>query len=172
MTLREEQQLMLRLLKNKSSPEGESNSTFLNKLKFQKDIIVWWRCFQFEHWLILTSKILKDNKLFEPLVLSFYEQNNISSYPAEAGEQFAKYIHNQPIHPIIKSVVALELALIKLKDLGRTDEYRIQWNQPPFHFLDALLNGHEYRLDAEGSIQYEMIVSNQVVGKMVVHALN
>lgn len=172
MTLREEQQHMLSLLKNKSSPKGLSNSTFSDKLKFQKNIIVWWRCFQFEHWLILTSKVLKDNKLFEPLVLSLYEQNNISSYPAEAGEQFVTHIHNQPIHPTIKSVAALEVALIKLKDLDHTDEYRIQWNQPPFHFLDALLHGHEYRLDAEDSTQYEMIVSNHVIGKMVVHALN
>ena len=96
MNLREEQQRMLSLLKNES-PDQVTDALLTEKLEFQRSIIVWWRCFQFEHWLILTSKLLKDQRLLESLVVKLYQHHNISSYPAEAGEQFVEYILQQPI---------------------------------------------------------------------------
>ena len=170
MNLREEQERMLSLLKNDSCDES-IDALLTEKLVFQKKIIVWWRCFQFEHWLILTSKLLKDQRLLEALVMKLYQQHNISSYPAEAGEQFVEYILRQPISSIIKSVAMLELALIKLKDPDHVNEYRIPWNTSPFPFLDALLNGGEYSLEDENNVPYEMVVSNQISGKVTVQAL-
>ena len=170
MNLREEQQRMLGLLKN-GSPGQVADPLLMEKLEFQRTIIVWWRCFQFEHWLILTSKLLKDHRLLEPFVIKLYQQHNISSYPAEAGEQFVEYILQQPISPLIKSVAMLELALIKLKDPGHLTEHRIRWNTSPFPFLDALLKGGEYSLEDENNVAYEMVVSNQISGKIMVNAL-
>ena len=170
MNLREEQQRMLGLLKN-GSPSQVDDPLLIEKLEFQRKIIVWWRCFQFEHWLILTSKLLKDQHLLEALLIKLYQHHNISSYPAEAGEQFVEYILQQPISPLVKSVAMLELALIKLKDPGYLTEHRIQWNTSPFPFLDALLKGREYSLEEENNVTYEMVVSNQISGKMMVQAL-
>ncbi len=172
MNLRDEQRHMLGLLKNERPETLATDEQLLDKLKFQKTIIVWWRGFQFEHWLILTSKILKDHKLFEPLVLSLYQNHNISSYPAEAGDQFVKHLNDQPLHPTIKSVAALELALINLKDHHNKSEYQILWNQPPFVFLDAVIKGRDYDLNNSGTAKYEMIVSNQIPGKMIIHEMN
>src|SRR5687768_927268 len=169
MNLQEEQQYMLALLKN--DPQEGIDAFLSEKLALQRKIIVWWRCFQFEHWLILTSRLLKDQRLLEPLVSKLYQQQNIPSYPAEAGEQFVEFILQQPISSAIKSVAMLELALIKLKDPEHLSEYRIQWSASPFPFLDALLKGKEYSLDDGSEFLYEMIVSNQIRGKMMVHAL-
>jgi len=170
MNLREEQQYMLGLLKNDTQDE-RIDGVLMEKLGLQRKIIVWWRCFQFEHWLILTAKLLKDQGLLESLVSNFYQQQNIPSYPAEAGEQFVEYILQQPISSLIKSAARLELALIKLKDPDHEKEYRIHWNTSPFPFLDALLKGREYVLEEEKNVSFEMVVSNQISGKMVVHAL-
>lgn len=160
---------MLSLLK---SDEREIEDAFLGeKLSLQRKIIVWWRCFQFEHWLILTSKLLKDLGLLESLVTKLYQKNNVSSYPAEAGEQFVRHILNEPVSGLIKSVAMLELALINLKDPDHSTDYRILWNRPPFAFLDAILKGNEYSLDDNGEFSYEMILSNQIPGKIVVNAL-
>ena len=171
MNLREEQQRMLSLLKNES-PDQVTDALLTEKLEFQRNIIVWWRCFQFEHWLILTSKLLKDQRQLESLVVKLYQHHNISSYPAEAGEQFVEYILQQPISSLIKSVAMLELALIKLKDPDHLTEHRIRWNTAPFPFLDALLKGREYSLKDQNNVSYEMVVSNQISGKMMVHALS
>ena len=170
MNLREEQQYMLGLLKNDIQDE-RTDGILREKLGLQRKIIVWWRCFQFEHWLILTSKLLKDQHLLEALVIKLYQHQNISSYPAEAGEQFVEYILQQPISPLVKSVAMLELALIKLKDPGYLTEHRIRWSTSPFPFLDALLKGREYSLEEENNVTYEMVVSNQISGKMMVQAL-
>jgi hypothetical protein len=170
MTLREEQQRMLRLLKH-SSPADDVDPLMREKLELQMKIIVWWRCFQFEHWLILTSKLLKDQHLFDPFVRDLYKHHNISSYPAEAGEQFIEYVVNQPISPSIKSVAMLESALIRLKDSPDEAEYRIRWNVSPLPFLDALINGREYFLEDANNEHYEMVVSNRIPGKMMVNAL-
>ena len=169
MNLQQEQRHMLSMLKN---DKGEISDTFLSeKLALQRKIIVWWRCFQFEHWLILTSKLLKDAGLLEALVSKLYRKHNISSYPAEAGEQFVEYILKEPISGRIKSVAMLELALINLKDPEHSKEYRILWNTPPFAFLDAILKGNEYSLDDGHEFSYEMILSNQIPGKIVVQTL-
>jgi len=170
MNLREEQQYMLGLLKNDTQAEG-TDEVLMEKLGLQRKIIVWWRCFQFEHWLILTAKLLKDQGLLELLVSKFYQQHNIPSYPAEAGELFVEYILQQPISSLIKSVAMLELALVKLKDPDHVKEYRFHWNTSPFPFLDALLKGREYSLEDESNVPYEMVVSNRISGKMMVHAL-
>ena len=171
MTLREDQRRMLMLLK---TPEvaGATDPLLSPKLEFQKTIIVWWRCFQFEHWLILTTKVLKDKNLLEPLVRNFYYQNNVPAYPAEAGEEFVHYLQSQPISPTIKSIAALELALIKIKDPEDQNEYRISWTQSPLALLNALILAQEYFLEIENESQYETIVSNRIPEKMLVRELN
>jgi hypothetical protein len=170
-SLQQEQQFMLNLLK-KGITHDEVDPLMLSKLSLQRKIIVWWRCFQFEHWLILTSKILKDRQLFEPLVSSLYQQTNISSYPAEAGEQFVQHISVQSIPEPIKSVASMELALIKLKEKDNKNEYRIYWNQSPMQLLDALINGQPYTLMDTAHTTHEMVLSNSLSGKMMVYELN
>ena len=170
MSLQEEQQRMLTLLKRPEA-EGVSDPLLFTKLEFQKTIIVWWRCFQFEHWLILTSKVLKDQKLFEPLVRNFYYEKNIPAYPAEAGEGFVQYLQSQSISTTIKSIAALELALIKIKDPQDKNEYRIFWNQSPLALLNAVMLAQEYFLESENENQYETIVSNRIPEKMLVREL-
>lgn len=162
---------MLSLLK-KDITHDEVDPLMSCKLSLQRKIIVWWRCFQFEHWLILTSKILKDYQLFERLVSGLYQQTNISSYPAEAGEQFVEYISVQAIPEPIKSVAAMELALIKLKEDSNKNEYRIYWNQSPLQLLDALINGLPYSLVDTTRTTHEMVLSNTLSGKMMVYELN
>jgi hypothetical protein len=170
-SLKEEQQFMLNLLK-KDTFRDDVDPLMASKLSLQRKIIVWWRCFQFEHWLILTSKILKDHRLFEPLVSSLYQQKNISSYPAEAGEQFVQHISSQSIPGPVKSVASMELALIKLKEESNKNEYRVYWNQSPIQLLDALINGLPYSLVAGVHTTHEMVLSNALSGKMLIHELN
>ena len=129
------------------------------------------RCFQFEHWLMLTAKVLKDQNLFETLVRKFFYQNNIHAYPAEAGEGFVAYLQRQPISPAIKSIAALELALIKIKDPEDKNEYRISWTQSPLALLNALILAREYFLETENEGRYETIVSNRIPEKMLVRVL-
>jgi hypothetical protein len=170
-SLQEEQQYMLNLLKNEIG-QDHVDPLMANKLILQRKIITWWRCFQFEHWLILTAKILKDHHLFELLVSSLYQKVNISSYPSDAGEQFVQHILDQSIPATIKAVASMELALIKLKDEKNKEEYRIFWSQSPVQLLDALINGYPYSLLASAQTTHEMVLTNSVAGKMVVYELN
>jgi hypothetical protein len=171
-SLHDEQQHMLRLLKDRAC-NSEDDGELVSKLEFQRTIIVWWRCFQFEHWLILTSRLLKDQKLLNNLVLDLYRNTSIPAYPNEAGDQFVQYLLSQNIHPTIKSVASLELAMIKLKDEANQETYCILWNQEPLTLLDALVHARPYDLEyAAVTPQYEMIVSHATPGGMIVRELN
>jgi hypothetical protein len=169
MDIHDEQRQMLTVLKR---PGAFGDPWMSPKLEFQKTIIVWWRCFQLEHWLMITTKVLKDQTIFEPLVRNLYCYNNIRPTPAEAAEGFVRYLECQPISPTIKSIAALELALIKIKDPEDKNEYRISWTQSPLSLLNALILAQEYFLETENGGKYETIVSNRIPEKMVVRELH
>lgn len=137
------------------------------RFSLKNKIVCWWHRTKLERWLILTTKILKDAELLDTLFTKFLREKKPSG---NAGELFIDHIQEQPLHPTIKAVANMELALLRLKDPMHHFRYRIEFNQHPFILFDALLGKKPYSLESDGE-RYELVVCNSVPGKMIVYPL-
>lgn len=153
----------------KISQNGDGFSRFLFKLKFK--INSWWHRMQFERLLILTTKILKDGNLLDTQIKKFCRERNLPNNVDETTELFVDHIQEQPVHPTIKAIANMEMALNRLKDPQHPFRYRIEFNQHPFILFDALLGRKPYSLETDGD-RYELVVCNSVPGKMILYPLS
>jgi hypothetical protein len=152
----------------KAGAKQPSNYSILQRI--QQKIVLCWHRVQLEHWLTLTSKILKDENQFETVLQKFDHEKGMTGNPQDAGEKLVVHIQESAVHPTIKAVANMELALMKLKDPMHQFRYKIKFNQHPFVLLDALHYQKPYTLETDGE-QYELVVCNSVPGKMMVYPL-
>jgi len=152
----------------KISQNGGSISHFLFKVRFK--INSWWHRMQMERLLILTTKILKDRNQLDSQIKKFCRERDLTTNVEEVTEQFVDHIQEQPVHPTIKAIANMEIALNRLKDPMHPFRYRIEFNQHPFILFDALLGRKPYSLETDGD-RYELVVCNSVPGKMILYPL-
>src|SRR5690606_15704247 len=148
---------------------SDGHNGFLSRLKLR--VTSWWHRMHLERRMILTTKILKDGDMLDNQFKTFCCERNLTGDIAETTEQFVDHIQEQPVHPTIKAIANMEIALNRLKDPLHPFRYRIEFNQHPFILFDALLGRKPYSLETDGD-RYELLVCNSVPGKMVVYPLS
>lgn len=128
-------------------------------LEVTREIIVWWRLSSLERYCVLTSKLLKQRKLFETLVQDFIGTQKISPFIEKLGRTFLESLREHE-DSLVASVAQFELALIKVKQ-GEPNTYVIDWFYEPYSVLNNILRGEPVN-EEKDKVLYQTLVSPEL----------
>ena len=143
MDLSEHQRKLLGMIKGTYHPTGADEPylqalTGSDSLSLVREIATWWRIYDLERYCALTSRLLKQRRVYETTVDRFVKTHAISPYINELGEAFLQDLSDSE-DGLLAELAAFELALTRVKR-GSPNTYTLLWQHDPTALLTSLVN--------------------------------
>jgi hypothetical protein len=113
--------------------EGSEN------LDVVREIGVWWKSFGIERWCSFTSALLRQRGTFDATVGEFCAQPGLSSFFEVTGNRLLDHLATRG-DPLLRSLAAFELALLRAAKGELTEDAVITWEHDPDDVLRRILD--------------------------------
>lgn len=142
------------------------------QLQLVREIALWWRAKGLEEYCVLTTRLLKRLGAFDRLVAGFFGQFGAFPYVEEQAYRFLEFAGEDrtdlKIPPLIASVAAFELALLRVKR-GSVERYEVHWPCDPAPVIAALVNDEPLNLESSAG-DFTTIISSTLPDCFEIHS--